>query len=277
MSTRVTILVQGSSIVYFQRGVWNVVFITDTCHQVKFDSPGPGALSVLAKAGADRTIGFSVGAGGFSTSVPPAAQVIDAFFNLSTGVLHGVRGATLSNLDNIVKPPLERPGRQYIHMTIPSGTMTHKTVTAEPYLYRPVGETFNRPWGKGVAASFAITFTIEDPRGLTMTIRDPISRDEILQFPPVDDQIVISFDNDCNDDKEENDFIHVYDWVRDITNPAKKFEAGKHLYPFVAEANPRMVPASEREKVTVLEDGTVTFDGLHGNCDPVIIEPPPGP
>ncbi len=267
---QVEIVVEGSALLYFKKGLWNVVFITDSCHNVKFSNPdGSGVYEPLARDKYPRLIDFT--AAGTAPAVGPDPKVVDQFLNMSDKRLHGEQPS--GKFSNLIVRPDANNGRQFVAMRVPYGSMDTMGVFSKPYYYAPYGEFIRRPLGKGVAKKFLIRFEVTDDKGLDMTIRDGVA-DITTNFPQRTDKLVLTFDNECLEWMPYNDFIHFYDWIYDerSTNPKYpiRFLAGEDTGPIRLEKDQENLNDNE---ITELDSKIL---GPEGDCDPVIIEPPPG-
>lgn len=258
----VKVRVKGQAILYRKHDTWNVVFITDHCHHLAFSDPGHSE-EILAKQKFTRTILFS--AADVDVSEPPTTGVVNEFLNLSLPIMHGIHGPGLSSL---TEKPNPQGGRQYVQIKIPFGVLSvTKRNDVECFIERH-GSGMPKSLGRPVASEFAITFDVSDPAGLTMTIfDDEIGADKRL-YPTTADPLELIFNNDCDQEPMVNDFTNIYDWLYDISPPdgihPKQFVAGKLKTLSLADSN-------------IDESGNFRVRGRTGDCDPVIIDPPPGP
>ena len=256
---KVLINVVGSAIVYYERGksTWHVVFITDSCHDVQFFAPNASKSVPLAKPGIPPKITFT--ADGALPASRPDANIVEEFLNMSSFFMHGARSSELSNLDVV---PNSTQGRSYVHMSIPYGHLRVAEYCKDEYVVEDVISTIKIPLKRVVASEFAITFDVPDPGALAMTIKDSDgTQTNTYSAKPI---LRMRFDNFCSTKELENDFINYYDWLLDSrSTPTRqiRFLAGKEG-----------AHEAESEKF----DGPGEKKGVQGNCDPVIVEPPPG-
>ena len=149
-------------------------------------------------------------------------------------------------------------------MTIPYGVVSVIAHTGGEYFIEPYRSGLPETLGRDVASEFSISFDVAGTDGLTMTIRDK-SGDDVRKYPSTQ-ALDLRFDNYCNAVQTYNDFINFYDWLYDTTSadPAepKRFVAGKLI------------------RINLLPPGPALAGrimGRQGDCDPIIIDPPPGP
>jgi hypothetical protein len=241
MAMNIDLIIKGSAICYLKDRLWHFVFITDDTHLVKLSCSDPAVPpQELRKPKTDRSVSIYVD--GPDDSSPKKEPNFDEVLNMSD--LHGV--------NNLVVKRTHNPNREVVLMTIPTGRVSRKDLTAENYYIhqiKPPGHT-RYPLNVPVAASIQLNLKLSGKHGLSMVVNDGGSP-HVLRFPldTYDGKTLsLTFDNDCGEEcKTANDFSLYYDWVQDVDGETQ-FIAGK--------------------------DDTVK--GLQGNCDPVVVEPPPG-
>lgn len=261
---QVTIAVKGQCIVYFKDRVWNVVFVTDKCHQVLFSTdpavPNRVDKEILARKTVPRIITFSGGNAKEATG-PAGTGALDELLNLSMQHLHEEDSIPAANGDrrsNLLVKPQSLNGRHYIHMKVPYGSLgaTWPDDGDMPeYFVEEVGTGVPQTLGRSVASGIEITFDIDDASDLKMTIVDSQSGSDDRYYSGKADH-TLTFNNDCEEPNPKvNDFLNIYDWVFDKpSGGTRKFVAGK-----------------------LRKIGYEPKKSLTGDCDPVAIEPPPWP
>jgi hypothetical protein len=179
--------------------------------------------------------------------------------------MHGVGADGLSNLSEKANP---QGGRQYVHIKIPYGVLSVTKRNDGEYFIERQGSGMPKSLGRPVASEFAISFEVSDEAGLMMTILD----DEIVAdkrfYPTTSAPLELIFNNDCDQEQVVNDFTNIYDWVYDTSAPdgihPKQFFAGKLQRLSLDDSH---IDRSANFRVM----------GKAGDCDPMIIDPAPGP
>jgi hypothetical protein len=248
MLMKVRINVKGSAIVYLDRQAWRILFVTDDCHTLSFCDPIYGPEDLAPSKHTRRGISFS--ATGASISRKLSDSTRRKFLNLSHSDLHGKKSAGRSNLCLHNKM---NPDHGYVHMTVPYGKLQVQRYTSKSYYVQQVSPQLGVQ--KNLKFKPAAEFYIEfEATGLTMNIRESLAG-----YPRSYNEtgtLVLDFDNYCYKDRHGNDFVHHYEWVCDP--PATTNTAPKRF-------NSDRVSGSGQH-------GILNKDG---NCDPVLIEPPP--
>lgn len=236
---KIKILISGDAICYLKDNFWNIVFISDENHRVVFlhDAKVPQLLA-LRKAGKDRFITF------FTDDPTLPAPTKGTDFSKILNMAADIHG----NGKLKVKRTFE-PGREIISMMIPTGVLDVNTLTDEEYYIEQISPVHNKKQhlGRRVASSIKLELTLNGGRGLSMLIQD--SEGALTLSFPYGEDLNLTFTNYCGGGGSTfNDFILYYDWLKDIGNENKKFIAGQIINIFIPD----------------------------GNCDPVVVDPPPG-
>lgn len=265
MPMNVEILIKGLAACYREGNFWKVVFICDGIHPVNFLVNGVShAQSPIQRDFNDRNISFM----GVPDSPLSTGPAFNSIFNMAANTYAHGRG----------KLKLARNGNtKVISMLIPSASLDTYCLTQRKYFVQedrrgaPV-QIIDRVAGV-ISAKFEVTAT----SGLTMIIKEKGVNDIPILFPFVDGTpLTLTFDNDCGEFCHENDFYLYYDLVKDKSK--KKLMAGQVL-------NSHMIRFSSTAKIgnlvtdttiPIFDDGSDPSPDL-GNCDPVVIEPPPTP
>ncbi len=281
----ITVGVIGSSMVYFKDGFWNVVFISDTCHVVNLAGPHTGGVyRPFARPQYHRNVLFRANGATPATGWDPAER--DKFLNLSASYLHGSASGSESNLEEFPDP---RYGHQRVHLKIPFGTVRAANSYGSEYYYQRVGTYSRIPMGKSMPNAFGISFVVPDGVPLTLAISDSTSPNPIV-IPADSGNVTLTFNNYCDICKGYNDFIHHDEWIRDrrsigSSNPIQ-FVAGEldDICNFAGEPTKANIESFEKQLAEAyLQTAAQLFSydlkrfGPDGDCDPVGIEPPPGP
>lgn len=233
---KISIAIKGSAICYLDNNFWNVVFITDSTHLLKFTQNG--TTMNLRESGLDRHITVIVD--NAVNSVPEKGANFNQILNMASTEMHD------HNRLEIKRKHIRN--REIVTMMIPTGTLDRKDLTELNYFVEQIIPPRRRlSLHRQVAASVKIDMELREGKGLSIVIQDG-EKVTTLPFPFEQNRnISFEFDNDCGEQcKQVNDFFLYYDWVRD-KDRSKKFIAGK--------------------------DAKIL--GRQGNCDPVAIDPPP--
>jgi hypothetical protein len=90
MTMKINILISGAAICYIKDNLWNIVFITDKKHPVKFSDDGSKPNKPLRKPGRDRFIDIFVERP--TKSNPSKAYNFSDVLNLGGEKMHGDSG-----------------------------------------------------------------------------------------------------------------------------------------------------------------------------------------
>ncbi len=266
MPTEIRIQVDGAVILYIREGVWNLVFITEWCHPVEFHDPinRPHRV-ILAGTTGNRLIRFSTD-GDYPSAGRLNPEIVHEFVNLADPRLHGSGNLEVVSFRPPSRPVPPRYPRNYVHMTIPYGELSILRHSSKSYCVRDIKSNCLQ-WEPSPAEAFEISFTLPDSSTLHMDV-DEVGDSPLMprrSYSQSTSDIILTIDNRCHKEMGYNDSEHVYDWVKDKRGD-RRFEWGDCMY--------------------VCPDSVTDFIGLgmspamfsrDGNCDPVIIEPPPGP
>lgn len=236
---KIKILINGDAICYLKDNFWNIVFISDENHRVVFlhDAKVPQLLA-LRKVGKDRFITL------FADDPTLPAPTRGADFSKILNMAADIHGNGKLKIGRSYEP-----GREIISMMIPTGVLDANTLTDEEYYIEQISPVHNKKQhlGRQAASSIKLEMTLNSGRGLSMLIQDSEGA-STLSFPFGED-LNLTFNNHCSGGCSTfNDFILYYDWLKDADDVNRKFVAGQSIN---------------------------TFSPLHGNCDPVVVEPPP--
>jgi hypothetical protein len=266
MAMTIQIVLDGICISFKTPTAWRVIFFCDSRHEANFEIPSIPMAGRLGN-GNNRSVTLE----GVTAGAPRKGREFGLIFNLSRDYAHGEESAARSNLDLF-----DNAGSalKFITIDIPNSEMERGVLTDRDYWIQPsmpVGHPV-RILGK-VASKVTVTFDVAGP--VTMRATNP---DETVTIPFTDGVTKsILFDNDCGAScNGDNDFAFVYERLRHRSDPTRKFYAGQVLN---AMFNGEHVIASktEEEAKAGRESVDLGFHPLYGNCDPVVVEPPPGP
>jgi hypothetical protein len=250
MSTQINISLMGTVAVYDDGANWNLVFITDKDHQLIISDPDGNHRDQTIRTGKDRALKLAVGQG----SDPARSYTGNAKkygLNMSEPYLHGIDPVTgKSNLNRTHSPG---HGRELIRITVPYGTIDCPAYPgpdyAADYWITNTSNGQSHQVGHPIAKTLILSFKDDSGKQLELTADDQTS-------PAIDpwsysaDVLNLIFNNDCQGQGNVDDFIHYYDCVFHKNDKRIMFTAGKVGGGFFAR---------------------------QGDCDPVMVEPPPGP
>ncbi len=258
MTIAVTIDIGGDAIIYEKNRVWNIVFITDKDHMVKVYNNGPTKPDIeLADANRPTKLYFKPT--GAATMTRSHGRGYDSILNLNDSDLHGSDAMGKSNLNEM---PTPAGGRQYVHLEIPIGVLGGESPAPDYWIAEYPGGV-PAAHGHAVAKLARLTFSLNDGGRVAIHEKDENGREVMSWAASKAGDIHLLFDNDCHLPGNRNDFLNYYDWVTDKSGfppGTRKFIAGKLHSKFAKGA-----PLDEK------------MMGRDGNCDPVVIDPPPGP
>lgn len=255
---KIEISIRGLSLCYRNEGFWNVVFVCDDVHPLNFKSniaPVPPIPLELHKAGSDRDIFFGIGSSPVTSL--EEGNAFKSIFNLAAEYAHG---------PGQLQVVRAQPSRDVVWMRIPSAALS--AVESSENLY------FVQEFKLGapvliidrVARRICAAFELTDTDGLVMSITDK-GKSFDHRFPFDDSQtLTLEFNNDCGEKCWENDFYHLYDWVR--AKDGKQFVAGQIK-------NKEMLELRNPQKLENFVEKRLLVSPEFGNCDPTVIEPPP--
>ncbi|HSK74609.1 MAG TPA: hypothetical protein VK892_23115 [Pyrinomonadaceae bacterium] len=271
MVMKINIRIKGLAVCYRQGNYWQVVFICDDWHKVKFTHKKNSQILVnekeLRREGeATRTAIFSF----YNVENAPSPSDPSGLFgddfheilNLTDERLHGKHPNGKAKIKR-----KKDPGTELIFLTIPHIALCSFGQTDFPY-YARLDTDNSQPFEIGYVSDKVGAEIKLKPgaiQGGSMLFDD--GRDN-ASFPYFEDDVhTLIFDNDCGTSCKpgDNDFRMFYKWLKDNTNEGKRFLAGK--FTSLSEEKDR----AEFDAAIIEE----LKSPLQGNCDPVVVEPPP--
>lgn len=247
MPTTIKILIGGLAVLFKEANHWRVIFLCDQKHKLKFyyfkDGEDSSKSKTLRKKGREISIRIEPPRPGGSRPTDENHQDI---FNM-VGLYAHRDGVKLKKPDEMKK--MER-----VDMIIPY-TNPYTEVPSDLEYEIKIHGSSARPTPMPKVAEI-VGAKIVLNKGEKLIIAGNDSRFPTLpEFPDGGDvTYTLRFDNDCgNDCDEDDDFGLYYDLMFDAKNPALEFRAGRK--------------GSLDNKKLLMPDG---------NCDPIIIDPPPG-
>lgn len=258
MALAVTLDIAGDAIIYEKDSVWNVVFITDKVHKLKVYKIGSTEPDIEL-ADANQSLAMYLNPVGPVSLTRGRGRGFASILNLNDSDLHGLDANGRSNLN--IKPNPSN-GRQYVHLRVPVGTLGGEDMVPDYWIAEnPDGAVIAH--GHEVAKIARLTFQLNDGGKIAIHLKD--ENGPVLKSWGENKagDIHLLFDNDCHSSGDRDDFLNYYDWVTDksVFPPgSRQFIAGKlhNLFTKGAPLETKMM-------------------GRDGNCDPVVVDPPPGP
>lgn len=247
MATLINILLTGNVAVYDDGANWNLVFITDNDHQFVISDLDGNHPDRTIRTGKDRVLNLTAGKVADGRSYSSNAK--NYALNMSAPYLHDVDPVTgRSNLHRTHSPG---HGRELIRVTVPYGTIDCPAGSGPDCApdYWIMGNGKSHTVGHPIAKVLTLSFQDESGKQLELTAVAPTE-------PAVDPWkystgvLNLRFNNDCRGHGNVDDFMHYYDCVFDKRDKRIMFTAGK------------------------LGGGVFA---TQGDCDPAMIDPPPGP
>lgn len=254
--TTIEIHINGDAFFYLQCDTWNVKFICDKEHRLRFSQNGEAGTEEL---GGKKNIVFEA-----DNAEPPISLTGKSFnkiLNIADFHPNGLRW----------KKTEEQTGEyNIVSVFIPNAELYTVAETDKEYGIRKNGEpstaviSLNRIVAKIVGARIKI----RDGGRLKMRVdgrERPISLKTGASH-------TLSLDNDCDSCEGMDDFLMYYDLVKDAKNPDLKFIAGK-----VSRNDKTQYPARYQKTAAGKTDKHQYAYILspEGNCDPVVSDPPP--
>jgi hypothetical protein len=249
MSMTVNITFSGDVIVYFKDAVWNFIMITDKDHvaQMSYSSLQPFPNGLRTPGQKFRKLSLNSKFLSATNSVSEGPQY-NNILNMSASYLHGVDA---SGKSNISVGQASGQQREIIHLTFETGQIDGDSLLNDYWIEDlSTGKVANV--GKATAQQVKLTFTIDKGRDAVLTLDDDGSSSTLQSWIYDPAGLQLTFDNGCHATGNRADFLHFYDWVYDIRD-GQMFLAGK--------------PGT----------GAMAVESLQGNCDPMMIDPPPLP
>ncbi|MFN2501649.1 MAG: hypothetical protein ABR530_06520 [Pyrinomonadaceae bacterium] len=251
---QVEIHIRGLAICYEKGLRFQSTFVCDASHPLVLSYPG-GQPVPLHVDGSDREMTFSAsGLPADGGRLP--GNGYEKIFNMAGAYAHGP-GMLVE----------KRSGKtDVVVMKLSNARVgTYKATDRDYYVQNAdhIGAPARiiPPVAKVIMATFDVT------GDLTMNVRglSGVSRDFAITFPYQDGgSLLLDFNNDCDSASAHNDFVHYYDIVAD--RAGMRFVAGQVRGSYADD----IIRDSQRMTGTV-------FSPEHGNCDPVIVDPPPPP
>lgn len=295
---------KGSVMLYDKDNYWNVVVFTDKVHL--------GTMNVTENKNSQPLNSYSINPS--QIACPQIFEIdrnenwngkrtissdnLNLFLNLSDQALHGSQFGR-SNLRVKFDPSLQK---SILIFKIPFGEVSVvNTHNCDYSIERRDDTSIKSVRSTGVVFCFEINFELTDKSELKFLTYPSLVNGKLVENPfdklnqsgEKPDEIIILVDNDCGGEEGTDDFLNVYSWVQDINNGTD----GKPIQYIAKKSDPNCIETKVftsglfRKGVSVEineivkfvnlseKDGSVTsLELLHpkyGNCDPVIVDPPP--
>ena len=248
MATLINISLSGNVAIYDDGANWNLVFITDNDHQFVISDADGNHPDRTIRNGKDRVLKLTAG----QVSDPSrsyAANAKNYALNMSAPYLHDVD--PVSGRSNLIRTHSPGQGRELILVTVPYGTIDCPAFPGADFApdYWIMGSGKSYTVGHPIAKVLTLSFLDDSGTQLELTTGDP-TEPAIDPWKYSTGVLNLKFNNDCQGQGNVDDFMHYYDCVYDKRDKRIMFTAGK------------------------LGGGVLSSQG---DCDPSMIEPPPGP
>lgn len=245
MPTRLKITIEGLCVSYYEQGQWTVVFLCDEKHPLKFTHPAGGFENVrLYVPGRDVVARFT--AAGLAAVGQPKGDDFTAIFNLAADYAHGP--------DKLVRRRRSQ-GTSLVTLIVPDSTLSSVKRTDQPYFVQEVKDRPGTPVELIGTVADKVLLEVGADEPVSLGIYDQGSQLEQFDLKASAGSIDLELNNDCDGGCDYNDFIHIYEAFMDKEDD-KMFVAGQ------------IKPKRQGTKSLMSAD--------QGNCDPTVIEPPPG-
>lgn len=255
MPIKVNVKIKGLVVCFLRNDEWNIVFLGDDVHPIDFKYPDGNGSTItksLLKKGSDLNAVFE--AGGFDSSTGPKGADFGAIFNMAGSYAHG---------PNTLIVKRRKKTTDVLWLKVPGASLNMHTLTDREYyvqeLHYPGSPVEIIP---AIARVLSLTFCVDGPLRLKISDPNDSSYDPPFPLPTDAGDIDLEFDNDCDDRCTHNDFIDLYELVMDKAGD-RKFAAGQ-------------VRVRQHTDWKSLPAGKAMASPDYGNCDPVVVEPPPG-
>jgi len=248
MATQIKIQLTGSIVVYDDGTNWNLIFITDKDHQFIISDLNGNHRDQTIRTGKDRLLKLTAGQVNNSNR-SYTANAKSYGLNMSAPYLHGID--PVNGKSNLHRTHSPGHGRELIRVTVPYGTFdcpTYPGPDCAPDYWITDIKGNSQPVGHPIAKVLTLSFEDNSGRQLELMSDDP-SEPAVDPWDYRSGVLNLRFSNDCQGLGNVDDFIHYYDCVFDHRDK-RMYTAGK------------------------LGGGTLSSQG---DCDPAMIDPPPGP
>ena len=259
MPTKVVFSISGLVVCFIDKSEWNAVFICDANHRLKFTHPLLGE-KYLWESGQDINVELSCE--NFVKNISAPGTDFENVFNLSRKSVHGVNPIGRSNLKRRDRASKKK---DLVWIRVPFSKLNVTAKNTDDYWFQEVKPTLQNPLSrKEVASAITVELDVEDD----LTIRAYYDKFDTFKgtFPgkPGAGPIYFDLNNHCDPECTYNDFVNLYDFVIDESSGSERqFLAGK------LKVDTSNVPFKNEQGILVVSDE-------HGNCDPSVINPPPG-
>lgn len=254
MPTKVNIKIKGLAACFLRDDDWNIVFIGDDVHPVDFtypDGKGGRITTSLRKKGSDLTAAFETDT--FISLRDRKGPDFNSIFNMAGGYAHG---------PDTLNVERRKKATDLVWLKVPEAVLDTHSLTAREYFVQelkyPGAPVQIIP---RIANVLSLTASVEGLRRLK--VDDPMNTSYDPPLPlPSSAAIDLEFNNDCGANCTHNDFVDLYEFVKEKIGD-RQFVAGQL----------KVRKYLDWKKV---DEGQTTPSPDYGNCDPVVIEPPPG-
>lgn len=275
MAMKMVVFIRGLALCYIKDNFWNIVFVCDDVHPLKFTRLGSGTPpATLHENGKNQIINFNIGR--TPETAPGKGRDFGSIFNMAADYAHGRK--------QLVETASAGGRTNAAVMQIPNADLDSYMLTDRDYFVQLYESSGSQVVGDPVEVigrvSHIVTAIFDVTDAVEISVKDKESNAEIqhFSFPYADGTTVfLDFDNDCYDKCQWNDFVDLYEWVSDKTG--KKFVAGQIKSQLINGTRQVFSFKEDQHKESEKNVGIqgFMFNALQGNCDPVKIDPPPDP
>lgn len=258
MSTKVNLKIRGLVACFLDadEAQWNIVFLGDDVHPVNFtykNSHGDPTTTPLRKKWSDLKAVFEPDS--FIDALDRKGEGFNTIFNMAGGYAHGADKLRIHR---------RKKTTDLVWLKVPHASLKGGLLTDREYYV----QEFNYPGSPAevipkIAKELNLSFSFEG--SLKLKVSDPAdtSYNPSFSVQTGAGDIELEFDNDCDKHCTHNDFVELYELLMEHPDD-RKFVAG--------QLKPRRYTDWGSPPVEEADAKSAEY----GNCDPVVIEPPPG-
>lgn len=276
-ATTLELTIKGLALCFYKGGFWNVIFVSDDDHPAKY--------SYVDSAGGTHAQKFCVSVNGVYVDVDlnfesagilprvgdPYGTNADTLVNLSADYAHGSHHSDPDDLTSPLISNLEVwrtnvPYRGMSWMKVPQAVLKVDKVCPGDYYIQEQDYPGSRVELIGkVGLESIISFKFDQAITFEQYNHDTSATKTLETFQAAGGTVKLTFDNDCKGNCTHNDFLDLYDVVRDFDDHRRQYAGGqiKERH-FNAGRSVRVFPQSG-------------FFSESGNCENAGSIPPPRP
>lgn len=267
MPTRIEIYVGGLAACYYSEdeGVWNVVFVCDDLHPLKLSYPTASGTSYAYLREDNRDLEIRIDGGPFTHNDRPRGREFSWIFNMAAPYAHGQEELVIERRKDIT---------DLVAMKVPAATLDTWELTPNNYFVQELVGYPGPPVEIISRVAHVMVLDLETAKDLILRVVDPKDPtfEKRFTFGASSDPIVLQFDNNCHQGCDHNDFLDLYEFVVDYIPPGTSDPRTERQFAAGQISSPRsgILRASSGSRAGVLNKSP-----QYGNCDPVVIDPPP--